>query len=197
MWSGRRLTKIQTTSRPDHVWPDAWTRIGKVAQSREKTGKANEKPKLEHTRDLRGVYSVDPSDEEYKDIIKKARRKLETSKAAAMPCKRAFSQACIRKTVVSKTKKTKGSDAKTRFNCFTEAHDSTRQRIKSVPKRIHEEHIAGKGENFVLHYNLVHNFPMPQAMNIPDAKAAVDKEWKNLRKFQHGMWEKSRAKRRL
>ena len=31
------------------------------------------------------------------------------------------------------------------------------------------------------HYNLVHKFiPMPQAMTIPDAKAAVDKEWKKL-----------------
>ena len=31
------------------------------------------------------------------------------------------------------------------------------------------------------HYNLVHKFiPMPQAMTIPDAKAAVDKEWKEL-----------------
>ena len=30
-------------------------------------------------------------------------------------------------------------------------------------------------------YNLVHKFiPMPQAMKIPDAKAAVDKEWKKL-----------------
>ena len=28
------------------------------------------------------------------------------------------------------------------------------------------------------HYNLVHKFiPMPQAMKIPAAKAAVDKEW--------------------
>ena len=36
MWSGGRLTKIQTTSRPDHIWPDAWTRIGKAAQKREK-----------------------------------------------------------------------------------------------------------------------------------------------------------------
>ena len=42
-------------------------------------------------------------------------------------------------------------------------------------KRIHEEHIAGKGQNFVLHCNLVHKFiPMPQAMKIPDAKAKVD-----------------------
>ena len=31
------------------------------------------------------------------------------------------------------------------------------------------------------HYNLVHTLiPMPQAMKIPDAKAAVDKEWKKL-----------------
>ena len=29
------------------------------------------------------------------------------------------------------------------------------------------------------HLNLVHKFtPMPQAMKIPDAKVAVDKEWK-------------------
>ena len=35
MWSGARLTKLQTT-RPDHKWPDAWTRIGKAAQRREK-----------------------------------------------------------------------------------------------------------------------------------------------------------------
>ena len=33
----------------------------------------------------------------------------------------------------------------------------------------------------VSHYILVHKFiPMPQAMKIPDAKAAVDKEWKKL-----------------
>ena len=33
MCSGWRLTKNQTTSRPDHTWPEAWTRIGKAAQS--------------------------------------------------------------------------------------------------------------------------------------------------------------------
>ena len=31
------------------------------------------------------------------------------------------------------------------------------------------------------HYNLVRKvIPMPQAMKIPDAKAAVDSEWKKL-----------------
>ena len=99
-----RLTKIQTTSHPDHMWPVARIRIGKAAQRREKQEWAIEKPKLEHTRKLRGIYSIHPSDEEYKDTIKNARRKLETPKAAAMPCKRAFSQAGIRRTGVSKRK---------------------------------------------------------------------------------------------
>ena len=71
---------------------------------------AIEKPKLELARELKGVHSVDPSDEEYKDIIKNARRKLETSMAAAMLRKRAFVQACIRETVASKTDKAKASE---------------------------------------------------------------------------------------
>ena len=34
--------------------------------------------------------------------------------------------------------------------------------------------------NSLSHYNLVHKFiPMPEAMKIPDAKAAVEKEWEN------------------
>ena len=51
----------------------------------------------------------------------------------------------------------------------------------------HEDHIAGKGDNSLPHYNLVHKFiPMPQAMKIPSAKAAVDKEWENLKRFLRG-----------
>ena len=42
------------------------------------------------------------------------------------------------------------------------------------------------------HYNLVHILsPLPQAMKIPDAKAAVEKEWKNSRNYRHGSWRKS------
>ena len=57
---------------------------------------------------------------------------------------------------------------------------------ESLPK-YHEDHIAGKGDNSLQHYNLVHKFiPMPQAMKIPAAKAAVDKEWEKLEKFRRG-----------
>ena len=65
--------------------------------------------------------------------------------------------------------------------------ESTRLRMgESLPNH-HEDHVAGKGNNSLQHYKSVHEFiPMPQAMKIPAAKAAVDKEWKDWRKFRRG-----------
>ena len=50
------------------------------------------------------------------------------------------------------------------------------KRLESCLPKDHVDHIAEKGPNSMSHYNLVHKFvPMPQAMKIPDVKAAVDK----------------------
>ena len=67
---------------------------------------------------------------------------------------------------------------------YSGSDESTRMRMgNSIPQH-HEDHIAGKGENSLQHYNLVHKFiPMPQAMKIPAAKAAVDKECEKLKKI--------------
>ena len=43
---------------------------------------------LDDARQPRGIYFVDPDDEEYKEILKRARRKLEIPMAPTMPCKR-------------------------------------------------------------------------------------------------------------
>ena len=62
----------------------------------------------------------------------------------------------------------------------------------------HEDHIAGKGENSLQHYNLVHKFiPMPQAMKIPAAKAAVDKEWEKLEKISAWNLTKVKSKKQV
>ena len=67
----------------------------------------------------------------------------------------------------------------------------------SVPNH-HEDHIAGKGDNSLQHYNLVHKFiPMPQAMKIPAAKAAVDKEWDKLEKISAWNLTKVRSKKEV
>ena len=61
-----------------------------------------------------------------------------------------------------------------------------RIRLEAAPHRYHEDHIAGKSTNSLSHYNLVHKFiPVPQAMKIPNAKAAVEKKGK-LEKIRHG-----------
>ena len=96
-----------------------------------------------------------------------------------------------------KNKKAKASEAKTRFSCITEAHESTRQRTESVTQRNHEEHIAGKGHNSVLHCNLVHKFfRCGKRRRFQMQRLQWTGMEKNLRQFQHGMWEKSSAKRR-
>ena len=68
-----------------------------------------------------------------------------------------------------------------------EADESTRLRMRNSIPIHHEDHIAGKCENSLQHNNLVHKFiPMPQAVKILAAKAAVDKECEKWRKFRRG-----------
>ena len=84
--SGRRLTRKQLTSRPDHLWPELWKSMGKNAKLKEKQKWSEEKIHFDNARKLRGIYFIDPEDEEFKETIKIARKKLETSVAPAMPC---------------------------------------------------------------------------------------------------------------
>ena len=100
MWSGERLTKVQTTTRPDHGCLEVWTQIDEATQKREKQEWANEKPKLENTRRTTGSYFIDPEDEEYEETIKNARKKLEVHLNAAIPCeKKTKSLTCSQETV--------------------------------------------------------------------------------------------------
>ena len=176
MWSRERLTRKQLTSRPDHLWPELWKSMGKHAKLKEKQKWSNEKLHLENARKLRGIYFIDPEDNEFKETIKNARKKLETSVAPAMPCK----------------------SKKTKLACILEADESTRLRMGNSVPNYHQDHIAGKGENSLQHYNLVHKLiPMIQAMKIPAAKAAVEKEWEKLEKISAWNLTKVRSKREV
>ena len=80
--------------------------------------------------------------------------------------------------------RSKTNDFKSKFACILEASESTRLRMEESLPNYHEDHIAGRGDNSQQHNNLVHKFiPMPQAMKIPAAKAAVDREWEKLEKI--------------
>ena len=117
----------------------------KKAKLKEKQKWSEEPIHLDNARKLRGIYFIDPEDKEFKETIKNARKKLETSVAPAMPCK-------IMKNCVSG-----GYDKnKTKLACILEGNESTRMRMGNSEPSNHEDHIAGKGENSLQHYNLVH-----------------------------------------
>ena len=118
--------------------------------------------------------SLTPEDKEYKESIKNARKKLETSVAPAMPCK-----------IMKNCGSDESNKNKTKLACILEANESTRMRMGNSEPHTHEDHIAGKGENSLQHYNLVHKFiPMPQAMKIPAAKASGENFGVELDKSQ-------------
>ena len=80
-----------------------------------------------------------------------------------------------------------------KYDCIDEADESMRKRIEGSPHKNHEDHIAGKGMNSLSRYNLVHKFiPMLQAMKMPDAKAAVEKEWEKLEEIP--AWQLTKVK---
>ena len=156
--------------------------MGKHAKLKEKQKWSEEQLHLENARKMRGIYFIDPEDTEFKETIKNAREKLETSVAPAVP---------------NKILKICGNGAsnkiKTKLACILEADESTRMRMGNSEPHNHEDHIAGKSENSSQHYNLVHKFiPMPQAMKIPAAKAAVDKEWEKMEKIS--AWNLTKVK---
>ena len=135
--------------------------MGKNAKLKEEQKWSHEKPHLDNARKLRGIYFIDPEDKEFKETIRNARKKLETPMAPAMPCK-------TRKNSKSGETRSKTNNFKSKFACILEASESRRMRMEEYLPNYHEDHIAGKKDNSLQHYNLVHKFiPMPQARKFP------------------------------
>ena len=134
------LTRKQLTSRPDHLWPELWGKMGRNAKLKEKQKWSHEKLHLDNARKLRGIYFIDPEDKEFKETIKNACKKLETPVVPAMPCK------------IMKSNKSCGSGAsnkiKTTLACILEASESTRLRMGESMPNHHEDHIAGREDKF-------------------------------------------------
>ena len=124
----------------------------------------------------------------------KREQKLERPVAPAMPCK--IPPNSIKK-VSAKPDIASEKMSKRVYGCIVEPQESSRQRVESSQHKNHEDHIRGKRIFSMSHHDLVHKFiPMPQAMKIPDAKAAVDKEWKMLETIPAWNLEKSEEQKK-
>ena len=98
---------------------------------------------------MRGIHFIDPEDKEFKETIKNARKKLETSVAPAMPCK-----------IMKNCGSGASNKIKTKLACILEADESTRMRMGNSIPHYHQDHIAGKGEKSLQHYNFsqIHSY---------------------------------------
>ena len=146
MWSGRRLTKRQATSRPDHLWSELWRGMSKNAKLREKHKWAIEKPNLDNARRLRGIYFIDPEDKEFKEIIRNAGRGWKHQwlpPCLARHAGKASMGRPVARLMIFKSK----------FACILEASESTRKRMEESLPNYHEDHIAGRGDNSI-HYSI-------------------------------------------
>ena len=103
--------------------------------------------------------------------MKNSRRKLEVPMPAAKPCQTPVN--CRGETCSSIGKH------RTKYAFIVAADEPVRIRSEGVPQRYHEDHITTKGVHLLNHYNIVHKcIPIPQAMKVPDAQAAVEKNGK-------------------
>ena len=173
MWSGERLTRKQLTSRPDHLWPELWKSMGKHAKLKEKQKWSNEKLHLENARKLRGIYFIDTEDKEFKETIKNARKKLETSVSLAMPCK--IMKNCgsgASNKIKNKTCVYLGS-----WWIYAAAYGKFIYRI--IMKTTLQEKVKIHYSTSIWYTNL---FPCIKQWRDPHPKAAVDKEWEKHEK---------------
>ena len=122
---------------------------------------------------------------ESKEIIKNARRKLETPMAPAMPCK-----TCKNNKHGETCSKT--DDFKSKFACFLEASESTRMRVEESLPRYHEDHIAGKGDRKAVQVTATLQFGTQiysYASSIEDTRSKKQqwiKNGRNLKRFRRG-----------
>ena len=188
MWFGERLTRKQLTSRPDHLWPELWTKLGRNAQLKEKQKWSNEKLHLENARKLRGIYFIDPEDKEVKETIKNAR--INWKRQWLPPClARQARTVSMERPVVNPMRSNQNLRV---FWKPVNPQDCVWENLyRIIMKTILQE-------KEIIHYNITiwHKFiPMPQAMKIPAAKAAVDKEWEKLEKISAWNLTKVRSKK--
>ena len=111
-----------------------------AAKKKAKQRWAVEKPKLDSARQLRGIFFIEPNDEEFKLTMKAARRKLEVPMPAAMPCKIPIKSS-------GETHRNIGK-RKTKYARVVDAGESTRPRPEGAGHKPHQDHITAKRDEF-------------------------------------------------
>ena len=136
---------------------------------------AVEKPKLDNARHLRGIFFIEPNDDEFKLTMKAA-------------------QQCPYKIPIKSSGEIHRSlgKRKTTYACVLDADGSTRPRLEIAVHKHHQDHVTEKGTKSMNHYSFVHKFiPMPQAI-----KKMQSQHWKNWKNWKNPAWQLTKSETR-
>ena len=151
--------------------------VGKNVELKERQKWSHEKPQLDNARKLLGIEFIDFEDNEFKEIIKNAHKKLETPVTPAVPCKTS-------KKSQHWVTHGESNEIKSKFACILEASEST---------RLLQDHIEGNQFITTWYTNSFLCF-------TPSKSQQQQQQWKrngkNWGKFLRGTWVKSEVKRR-
>ena len=176
MWSGWRLTRRQVTSRPDHLWPELWIKLGRNAKLKEELKWSNEKPKLDNARRLRGIFSLTLRTRGSRNPFKMLARNWKCR--WLLPC---LARQARRVSMGRPVAKPMSSNQNLRVSWKPAIPQDClwKNLYRIIMRTILQERVTIHC-NIKLWYTI---FLMLQAMKIPVANAAVDKEWEKLEKI--------------
>ena len=149
---------------------------------------------------MRNRNSIIPED--YEELISLTLRKKNSKRPSGMLERNWKHQSPAMPCKTSKKRKhgeTRGktNDSKSKFACILETSESTRLRMEESLPKYHEDHIAGKGDNSLQHYNLVHkNFLCLNPWRFTQQQQLWTKNGRNLKRFRRGTWPKSEVNQR-
>ena len=161
-------------------------KLGRNAELEEKQNWSNEKSKLDNARRLRGIDLIDPEDKEFKETIRNARKTWKLPLCLARRARRTRMVKPEARLMIS-----------SQILCVSWKPVNPQDCVwENLYRNIMGTILQEKG---AIHCNIriwyTKFILMPQAMKIPAAKAAVDKEWEKLEKISTWNLTKVRSKK--
>ena len=166
-WFSNNLTVWRTVS------PDGYTWSGGLAQTMcdQICGRIclmqRKKPKLDNARHLRGIFFIEPNDEEVKLTMKAASKKVGSSDASSNALQNTDKEQWRNPPHYWETQGTK--------YCVVDADESTRPRPEGAGHKPHQDHVASWGMNSV---NTTPKMPWEYSEHICE-RMATGKSWMN------------------
>jgi len=175
-WVSGRPTRIKEGERPEHLWPEAFWSLGKTKRKEAvEEGKVFSK-ELREARAERGITEVSADDKDYFRILSEAKVKLGVPAAPAMPLLERVSH------------NSQLDDHTSGYIAAAKGNLGIPKSAKTCSSKPHQDHTSMRGYSSETFLGMVHTpVDIKKALQIPDARKALDAEWAKL--VKRGAWD--------